>query len=427
MPNLPSQIKQLMGRWVRSKGVPDKVRYAGPRLDEHEYEALLDALFDDWWSGGKYTLKAERKLAAQAHRRGALLVNSGSSANLLAVATAMELGWWQKGDHIATLSCGFPTTVAPLIQLGLVPVFVDIDLDTLAPDMDALEDAVLERGCAGAFVAHTLGWPSALERLHDLECTYPGFRVLYDCCDAYGTVVDAKPLPSWGRAATYSFYVAHHLTMGEGGALVSDDEEFLSVARSLRGWGRYCAAQNCCVRSEHPNKFCPEAPLTPRDECGVPSDYMVNYQFERLGYNLKPLELQAAMLAVQIDRLPEFNGIRQRNYDHLWTTLAEGPWRAWPRPIGVSPFAFPLLLDEGVNRGKVLEHMRREGIEVRLLFGGNLTRHPAFERSDRWVGYNEPHTNADAIMDRMLMLGVSQVTTPSDVEDTIKALREATR
>ena len=314
--DIEKQIKILLGEWVKSKSSEqlDKVRYAGPVLGVDEYDNMLDAIFNDWWSGGKYTLDAELKLAKISLRNHGLLANSGSAANLLLMSAAKEL-YFKDGDKILTLSCGFPTTVNPIIQNRLVPVFVDISLDDLNLSPSLLEEAIKkDKDIKGVFVAHTLGFKSQINELLDIARKY-NVIVFFDNCDSYGTKYNGKPIQSYGKAATYSFYVAHHVTMGEGGAITTNDSDLFMTMRGMRNWGKFCGAQTCCIRSSDPTLFCPTAKLTKNSE--LPKDYMVNYQFEWLGYNLKPLDLQAAILIKQLDRIEEFDIIRKENYNTL--------------------------------------------------------------------------------------------------------------
>jgi CDP-4-dehydro-6-deoxyglucose reductase, E1 len=413
---IEQKIRSLFKDWVAAKeqeGGLNKIRYAGPKFGAEEYDAMLSAVFDDWWSGGKYTVQTEDKLSKSGERNHSLLTNSGSSANLILMSAAKDL-YFNDGDKILTLSCGFPTTVNPIIQNRLVPVFADINLDTLNIDVETVERAVKkDPKIKGLFVAHTLGFYPDIDAILDVGRKY-NLQVLFDNCDAYGTYYKQRPIQSYGKAATYSFYVAHHLSMGEGGGVSTNDVDLHYAMRSYRNWGRYCSSPICCIRSIEPNAFCSGIKLT--KDSDLPQDYGVNYQFEYLGYNLKPLELQAAILGVQLDKLHDFTNIRRNNYTVLknhFNGIKSVEFKTWELPEGVSPFAFPILLPEDARfqRKHLVDFMKRNGIETRMLFGGNLTKHPAYQKNKSyWEMLDAAHPNADAILNRFVMFGVSPVT-----------------
>lgn len=408
---IENQIKELFAKWVDLKETPTKIRYAGPVIGKEEYGAICDALFADWGSGGKFTNEAERKLAQISERNHGLLANAGSSANLLLMSAAREL-YFKDGDKILTLSCGFPTTVNPIITNRMIPVFVDIDMETLNLSPETLEKALKsDNKIKGVFVAHTLGFKSKISELIEI-CRKYKVEIFFDNCDAYGTKYKGRPIQAYGKASTYSFYVAHHLTSFEGGGITTNDMDLHLAMRSFRNWGRYCVSPNCCVRSEHPNAFCPGTKLS--KDCELPGDYIVNYQYEVLGYNLKPLELQSAMLIKQMDKLDLFDNIRRRNYKILYDYFQKQsiPFKTWKIDDETSPFAFPLLIpaDAKFKRKHLIDFMSRNGIETRLLFGGNLTKHPAYQnRKEYWESFGGEHVNANNIMDNIIIFGVSQV------------------
>ena len=383
---------------------------------------MLDAIFNDWWSGGKFTYEAENKLAQISDRNFGLLTNSGSSANLLLMSAAKEL-FFKENDKILTLSCGFPTTVNPILQNGLRPVFVDIDMDTLNLSPALFEEVLEKEDIKGVFVAHTLGFKSDIDAILDIART-KGVHVFFDCCDAYGTKYKGAPIQSYGKGSTFSFYVAHHVTMGEGGGIVTNDDQLHLTMRGFRNWGRYCASPKCCIRSINPNAFCPTSKLSV--DCKLPADYMVNYQYEWLGYNLKPLEMQSAILTSQLNRMDEFDRVRKKHYRRFYNYFKNINLgiKTWDIDDEVSPFSFPMLLPEGVKfqRKHLMDHLRRHRIECRFLFGGNLLKHPAYKNKKHlWDSYGK-HTNSDAILDRFIMVGVSQVNTDKDIDRVLTSL-----
>jgi CDP-6-deoxy-D-xylo-4-hexulose-3-dehydrase len=422
--DLENKIKKLMAEWVilNNSQPIDKIRYSGPKLDIEEYDSMLDAIFSNWWSGGKYTLEAERLLSEISDRNKGLLVNSGSSANLILMGAAKEL-YFNDGDKVLTLSCGFPTTVNPIIQNRLIPVFVDVNLEDLNLSPETLENALQQDNkIKGVFVAHTLGFKSQIKEILDISRKY-NVQVFFDSCDAYGTKYTGRPIQAYGKASSFSFYVAHQLTMGEGGGVVTNDEDLFTVMRGLRNWGRYCESSQCCVRSKNPSVFCSGNKYT--KNCELPYDYMVNYQYEWLGYNLKPLELQSAILCEQIKKLDIFTKIRFNNYTKLYEYFKKlEHFTTWKIDSDVSPFSFPFLIknDAPFKRKHLMDHLFRNKIECRVLFGGNLMKHPAYQNKKQyWESIGE-HKNADLILNNFLMIGVSQIVSESDIDEMINVI-----
>ncbi len=428
---IQSTIKGLFALWCiekdKQRQAQVKVQYAGPVLGEGAYNGMLDAIFSDWWSRGKYTALAQRKLADLSSRDHGLLLNSGSSANLVMMKAAKETLGWEDGDEIVTLSCGFPTTVNPIVDCNLVPVFVDIKLDNLGLDPALLDEVLTAHPKAkGVFVAHTLGFPNEIFELLKVVREH-NVQLFFDCCDAYGSSYANQPIQAYGKAATFSYYVAHHITCGEGGGVVTNDTNLQITMNGFRNWGRYCSSPDCCIRATNREIFCSEEKLTKR--CELPQDYSVNYQFEWLGYNLKMLDLQAAMLIAQMDRLPDFTKVRQANYKVLYDYMKSSkfPYKVWEINDSISPFSFPFILTEEVpfQRRHLVHHFSKHGIETRLLFGGNLTKHPAYAKiKNKWKLYGESHPNADLIMNRCLMLGVSPIISTEKMEKVVTVLQE---
>lgn len=417
---IEDQLKKMMAQWIGRRTSVNKIRYAGPKLDIEEYASMFDAIFNEWWSGGKYTIKAEQLLAKISDRNRALLANSGSSANLLLMSAAKEL-YFNDNDKILTLSCGFSTTVSPIIQSRLIPVFVDIDLDTLNLSPEVLENSLKsDKGIKGVFIANTLGLKSRIKELLDISRKY-NVLLFFDNCDAYATRYNDRSIQAYGKASTSSFYVAHHATMGEGGGIVTNDDDLFNIMRGLRNWGKYCDSSECCVRSEYPDTFCPSTKYTKNTH--LPNDYMVKYQFEWLGYNLKPLELQSAILYEQLKKMEIFTKIRKNNYARLFDYFKDIQYfKIWEIDDDVSPFSFPFLLNKNTPflRKHLIDHYTRNEIECRVLFGGNLMKHPAYEnKKGYWQSIGE-HKNADTILNNFLMLGVSQILSDEDIDKIIE-------
>ena len=368
-----------------------------------DVQSLVDAGLDFWLTTGRFAAEFERRFARRMSARHAMLVNSGSSANLLAVSalTSHLLGEraLTPGDEVITVAAGFPTTVNPIFQNGLVPVFVDVDLPSYGIDVSQLEAALSARTRA-IIVAHTLGNPfdigavTAFARQHNLW-------VVEDCCDAVGATFDGRSVGTFGDLATVSFYPAHHITMGEGGAVLAHTPKFKRIVESLRDWGRDCwcdpGKENTCgKRFDH--------------QMGeLPHGYDHKYTYSHLGYNLKATDMQAAVGVAQLDRLEEFIAARRRNYVYLRERLAGlehllefATVHAKAEP---SWFGFPMRVreDAGFDRNALVRFLEGRKIGTRLLFGGNLLRQPAY----RGLRYRVagPLTNSDAIMRGTLWLG----------------------
>ncbi len=424
--DIETQIRMLFELWSSHKDAPqEKVRYSGPLMGNEEYQSMLDVIFSGWASGGQKTLAAEQLLSEISQRNHALLVNSGSSACLAALCAASQL-YFKPNDKILTLSCGFPTTVTSIINAGLRPVMCDLDLSDLGLNPTRLDEILSsDNEIKGVFYAHTLGFAGKVNDILDI-CRDHNVICGFDCCDAYGTYYDGKPVQSFGKFATFSFYSAHHITsFGHCGAVATNDSELHNVMRSITRWGRYCASNQCCIRSL-PNcrdSFCPTTKLTPK--CELPDDYDVNYQFEHLGYNLQTSELQAAVVLEQLKKLPTFDIIRRLNYTQLYDFMADElpDWKTWELPHRCSPFSFPFLIPDGVRRRDVVNQLRRSKIESRMVFGGELYKHPAFANNPKsWEKTPDQHKNAAIITEKALMVGVSQVLGENEIDRICECL-----
>lgn len=384
-----------------------KIHYAGRVYDERELINMVDAVLDFWLTLGRFADEFTTRLAGFLEIEHALLVNSGSSANLVAVETLLsrEMGEQRllPGDEVITPAVSFPTTVAPLLRGGLVPVLVDCDLGTYNLNLDAVEAAITERSRAIIF-AHTLGNPVNMTRLMEIARRHKLF-VIEDTCDALGSRWDDRHVGTFGHLATLSFYPAHHITLGEGGAVVTNSDKMMKIARSIRDWGRAC--------------WCTHEDTGPDGACGRRFDYKVpglpgtydhKYLYSNVGYNLKPTDIQAALGVAQLQKLPRFIAARKRNFRQLYEGLQ--PYRehlilpAWDARADVSWFAFPLTIrDEApFNRRELLQYLEKAKIETRLLFAGNITRQPAYrDMNCRTVG---ELPNSDLVMRGSFFVGV---------------------
>lgn len=376
---------------------------SGAVFDEDDRAALVEAALLMRIAAGPAATLFERRFGKLLGRRKAHLTNSGSSANLLALTalTQPEIGKrrLRPGDEIITVAAGFPTTVNPIVQNGLVPVMIDVDLRTYNTTADRVAEAIGPR-TRGIMIAHALGNPFPVAEVRALADEH-GLHFVEDNCDAVGSTYGGKPTGSFGDLATASFYPAHHLTMGEGGCVVTDRVKLATIIESLRDWGRDCwcepaASDTCKKRFGH-------------QLGGLPFGYDHKYTFSRVGYNLKATDLQAALGLAQLGRLPEFGAARRRNWQRLHEGLEGVRGLLLPEPTpGSDPSWFGFVLtvaeDAPFTRSEIIDHLESRKIGTRMLFSGNLVRQPAYRDVDfRVVG--DLH-NSDVITERTFWIGV---------------------
>jgi len=406
-----NEILELVSRYYRERHARppfdperDPVRYAGRVFGEEELRSLVDSSLDFYLTASRFTEEFEAGIADYLGLSDALFVNSGSSANLVALTTltSPKLGErrLKPGDEVITVAAGFPSTVAPIVQNRLVPVFVDVHLGDYNADPDQLRAAVSPRTKA-IMLAHTLGVPFDLDTVMELVEEHHLWLV-EDNCDALGSRYRDRLTGTFGHLATLSFYPAHHITTGEGGMLVTDDDELARIARSVRDWGRdcYCAGgeSNTCGK-RFGQQF-----------GSLPPGYDHKYVYSHLGYNLKATDMQAAIGCAQLARLDEFIAARKRNHARLLEALRPYEDRlilpVTPPHTDPSWFCFVITVreDAGFTRNELTGFLEASRIETRNLFSGNLLRHPAFEAIEcRVVG---ELTNTDAVMNRTFFVGV---------------------
>jgi CDP-6-deoxy-D-xylo-4-hexulose-3-dehydrase len=382
----------------------DLVRYAGRYFDERELVNLVDSSLDFWLTAGRYSDEFEGSLADFLGVPYTLLVNSGSSANLVALSTLTSPKLNERavkpGDEVITVAAGFPTTVNPILQNRAVPVFVDVELGTYVPTLKQIEAAIGPKTKA-VMVAHTMGVPYAVRELREL-CDKRGLWLVEDNCDALGSRYDGQLTATFGHLASFSFYPAHHITMGEGGAVAVQDEELARIARSFRDWGRdcYCAAgenNTCGVRFA-------------QQFGSLPFGYDHKYVYSHIGYNLKVTDMQAAIGVAQLKKIEEFAAARKRNHAALAAGLKkhERHLILHTAPSGADPSWFGYVItvrpEAPFRRADLVNALESARIETRNLFCGNLLRHPAYANIEhRVVG---ALTNSDIVTTNTFFIGV---------------------
>ena len=436
-----AQIKGLVAQYYSDYKKPqqnkpytegDRIPYAARVYDEREMCNLTDALLDFWLTSGKFTEEFEKKLADYLGIRFCSLVNSGSSANLLAfmALTSPLLGdrRVKRGDEVITVAAGFPTTVTPMLQYGAVPVFVDVTIPQYNIDVLRLEEALSDRTKA-VMLAHTLGNPFDLAYVRRF-CDEHGLWLIEDNCDALGSkyLLDGewKYTGTIGDIGTSSFYPPHHITLGEGGAVYTNDPLLHKAVRSFRDWGRDCVCpsgtDNLCG-----HRF-------DRQYGELPLGYDHKYVYSHFGYNLKATDLQAAVGCAQIDKLPAFAERRRQNFKRLQDglkgteehlILPEANENADP-----SWFGFLITCQEGTDRNKVVQYMESKGIQTRMLFAGNLIKHPCFdEMRENGEGYRVVGSleNTDRIMRDSFWVGVYPGMTDEMIDYMAGEIKKAVR
>ena len=381
-----------------------KINYAGRVYDENEIISLVDASLEFWLSSGRYSNEFEKNFAAFLGSKYCILTNSGSSANLLAISALTSKKLKDRaimpGDEVITLACGFPTTLNPILFYNLTPVFIDIELGSYNIKVKDLVSAISDKTKA-IFIPHTLGNPAELLTIMKIVDKYK-LWFIEDNCDALGSRYNGKYTGTFGHISTFSFYPAHHITTGEGGAVLTNDLELRNIILSLRDWGRDCRCEtgndNTCGK-----RF--------KQKIGeLPYGYDHKYVYSHIGFNLKMTDMQAAIGVEQLKKLPYFIEKRKQNFDFLYNNLKiYEKYILLPKKLDeaeVSWFGFPILVKENspFSRNDIVNYLEENKIATRMLFGGNLIKQPAYEGIKYRVIGNLK--NSDLVMKNLFWIGV---------------------
>jgi CDP-6-deoxy-D-xylo-4-hexulose-3-dehydrase len=405
------EVKHKPKKFIPGKS---RVNYAGRFFDEREIISLVDSALDFWLTAGRFEKDFKEKLAKFLGVKHVITVNSGSSANLLAISalTSPKLGnkMLKEGDEIITTAATFPTTIAPIVQNRFIPVFIDIELGNYNADIKLVEEAISEKTKA-IFLAHTLGIPFEIDKMVDL-CKKHNLFLIEDNCDALGSKYKDKYTGKFGDISTLSFYPAHHITTGEGGAVITNNDELKKIIQSFRDWGRDCWCEpgqdNTCGK-----RFSQQFAT-------MPFGYDHKYIFSHLGYNLKMTDMQAAIGVAQLEKLLHFKKRRKENFEKLNTIFKEYEdffvLPKTPKQADPSPFGFVLTVKDKTpfSRKEIVDYLEKNLIQTRMLFAGNITRQPCMEGIKSRLG--SELKNTDKIMNDTFWLGVY----PGMTEDMIQ-------
>ena len=423
------QILEAIQKYIKAKNtdkvwIPgqDFVNYAGPLFDDKEITAAASTLLDGWLVMGKDCLRFENKFPKYFNKNHGVLTNSGSSANLLMMSALKSKRGHNlpQGTKVLMPIAGFPTTLNPTLQVGFIPVFVDIELDTLNLDLDQVEDALISNPDIKVITfAHVLGNPPDMDRLMALVDKY-NLILLEDCCDGLGTTYDGKPLGSFGEMASCSFYPAHHITMGEGGFVSCNDKQTEDILRSFREWGRgcYCVGPEanklkCGTCKERFKEWIPAMP-------GEIFDH--KYVYDEIGYNIKPIELQGSMGLAQLDKLQFIHDRRVENYKALHLVFEKYkdffvlPYAR--AKADVSWFAYPLTIrpNSPFTRTEIVDYLEEHKIQTRPYFAGNIMLQPAYDHLMNQDQVKEEYPVASYVMLNTFFLGTSPVVSLKQID-----------
>lgn len=394
---------------------PNKVFYGGPSFTKEEIVEAIDVfLFGKWLASGETVAKFEKEFSKKINQKYSLMVNSGSSANLVMIAALKKYFNWQDNDEILVSVVGFPTTLNPIIQNNLKPIFVDIEFETLNFDLDQLENLITSK-TKGIFISPVLGNPPDFDRLIKISEKY-NIKLILDGCDSLGSKWNNKHLNEYCVASSCSFYPAHHLTTGEGGMVSSDIEDVVKIARSFAWWGRDCYCIGSCNLLS--NGSCNKRFSNWIPELNQDIDH--KYLFTNIGYNLKPLDLQGGIGLIQLSKMNAFHEARIKNKNQIENIFRKYmPQIMHPRVFEqseVSWFGVPVICQSNEIKKTLVKHLETNGIQTRNYFAGNILIHPAYKHLDNW----EKYPKANMVLEKVFFLGCS----PTINEDNIKYIEE---
>ena len=402
----------------RTRNVP----YAGVVFDitdvRESVGALYDAFASGWFSLGRHGDEFEDKFCKFLGMKNCILTNSGSSANLLVVAAMSALKRLRPGDEVLTPAVTFPTTVNPLLFYGLKPILVDVELPSYAVSARSLQESA-SSATKGLMLPHLNGSASYMPEIVSLA-KERGWVLIEDCCDALGTMIGNRYVGTFGDASTFSFYGAHHMSMGEGGAVCTNDADVARAVRSLRDWGRAVEKEVFDVKKGRTLARVGKGST-------LPADYETRYAYVTRGFNLKPLDIQAAMGLAQLVKVKRFGKLRRRNYRLLMRGLSRfGDYLILPEPVqGVDPswFVFPLVIKDnvGFSRSELTDHLEKAGIETRPLLAGNITRQPAYR--DVEFETRRALRNSDLVLRNGFFVGVFPGLSLSQLSRVVKGFK----
>jgi len=385
-----------------NKKFDGKVFYSGPFFDEKELSAIMETLiFGKWFSSGENVYKFENEFSKKFGVGHSVMVNSGSSANLVMIAALKKYFGWKDGDEIILSVVGFPTTLSPIIMNGLKPVFVDIEMDTLNFDVDLIKEKITSKTKA-IIISPVLANPPDMDVLEDIKMDYD-IELILDNCDSLGSKWLDDYLTDHCVASSCSFYPAHHITTGEGGMVSSKIKEVIDIARSISWWGRdcYCVGMaNLLPNGTCKNRFCKW--LEPMYDGVVDHKYV----FTNLGYNLKPLDIQGAMGVVQLEKFDKIHTLRQDHKERIERIFSKikGIKKVYVDPAAdVSWFGVPIICETRELKDKLVKHLETNGIQTRNYFAGNILIHPAYKDLDNW----EDYPMANEVLKRVFFVGCS--------------------
>ena len=407
---LRSEVKKIFdSRFPTKSFIPGEsfIPVSGKVFDEKELVSMVEAVMDGWWTEGKYAAEFEKRLSSFLGLSFCATVNSGSSANLLAISALTSFRIpkdkrLKKGDEVITVAAGFPTTINPIIQNGLIPVFVDVSLGNYNASLKNIKKAITKKTKA-IFIAHTLGNPLEVTKIRKL-CDKNNLWLIEDNCDALGSKYGGQYTGTFGHISTCSFYPAHHITMGEGGAVLTNDPVLIKIVRSLRDWGRDCICPTGV------DNFC-------KNRFGwklgdLPQGYDHKYVYSEIGYNLKITDIQAALGLAQLDKLSKFIKTRKSNFDYLnqafkkfdkYFILPEWSKKAEPSWFG---FLLTIKPEAKFSREELLKYLNDKKIGTRLLFAGNITKQPYFKNYNINYRISGDLKNTDEVMNHTFWIGV---------------------